>query len=86
VVQGVTMQRSDNEIASSRRDFNNDNNNNDDPNFDRKFDQITQGAPIYLKEHLKTRITAENLKIIIEYIQAFQMEAGPSQRYRIDTI
>jgi hypothetical protein len=42
VVQGVTMQRSDNEIASSRRDFNNDNNNNDDPNFDRKFDQITQ--------------------------------------------
>jgi hypothetical protein len=66
------MQRSDNEIASSRRDFNNDNNNNDDPNFDRKFDQITQGAPIYLKEHLKTRITAENLKIIIEYIQAFQ--------------
>ncbi len=77
------MQKSDNEIHYSLTNLDND---NDDPNFDRKFNQITEGAPVYLKEHLRTRITPENLKIIIDYIQAFQTEAGPSQRYRVDAI
>jgi integrase len=58
----------------------------EDPNFDRKFDLVTDGAKPYLKEHLKTRITPENLQIIVNYVMAFQTEAGPSQQYRVDTI
>ena len=74
------MQRTNNEIDSSRINL------NDDPNFDRKFDLITDGAKPYLKKHLRTRITPENLQIIVDYIIAFQTEASPSQQYRVDTI
>ena len=56
---------------------------NDDPNFDPKFAAVTDRAPAYLKEHLVTKITSENLQIIISYILAFQIESGPSQQYRI---
>ena len=58
----------------------------DDPNFDRKFDLIIDGAKPYLKKHLRTRITPENLRIIVDYVMAFQTEVGPSQIYRLDTI
>jgi integrase/recombinase XerD len=63
-----------------------DNDDNNDPNFDRKFDLITDGAHSFVKNHLLTRITRENCRIIVDYIMAFQTEVGPSQQYRVDTI
>jgi integrase/recombinase XerD len=73
------MQRSNNEILGCPK-------NHNDPNFDRKFDLVTDGAQPFLKKHLRTKITPENLRIIVDYVIAFQTEAGPSQQYRIDTI
>jgi integrase/recombinase XerD len=58
----------------------------EDVNFDRKFNAATEGCQRYIKDHLLTKITPENRQIIIDYIMAFQTEAGPSQQYRIDTI
>ncbi len=57
-----------------------------DPNFDRKLDAVTAGGPQYLKEHFLTKITKKNCKIIVDYVLAMQIEIGPSQTYRIDTI
>ena len=62
------------------------NDDNNDPNFDRKFDLVTDGAHSFVKNHLLTRITRENCQIIVDYIMAFQTEVGPSQQYRVDTI
>ena len=42
----------------------------EDPNFRRKLDLITAGAPHFLKEHLLTKITRENCLVIINYILA----------------
>jgi hypothetical protein len=60
--------------------------NDDDPNFDHEFDLVTDGAHAFVKEHLLTKITRKNLQIIVDYIMAFQTDAGPSQQYRVDTI
>jgi hypothetical protein len=49
-----------------------------DPNFDRKLDAITAGAPPHLKEHLLTRISRENCQIICKYILAMQTEVAPT--------
>jgi integrase len=57
-----------------------------DPNLDRKLDAVTAGCPQYLKEHLLTKITKKNCKVIVDYVLAMQIEIGPSQTYRIDTI
>jgi hypothetical protein len=57
-----------------------------DPNFDRKLDAVTAGGSQYLNEHLLTKITRKNCKIIVDYVLAMQTEIGPSQTYRIDTI
>jgi integrase/recombinase XerD len=57
-----------------------------DPNFDRKLDLITAGARPFIKEHLLTRITTENCKIIVDYFLAMQVEVSPSPSYRIDSI
>jgi integrase/recombinase XerD len=57
-----------------------------DPNFDLKLDAVTAGGPQYLKEHLLTKITRKNCKVIVDYVLAMQIEIGPSQTYRIDTI
>jgi hypothetical protein len=35
-----------------------------DPNFDRKLDAVTAGGSRYVKEHLLTKITRKNCKII----------------------
>jgi hypothetical protein len=75
------MQRSSDEPIARQMD-----DGYDDPNFERKFDLVTDGAHPFVKDHLMTRITHENCKIIVDYIMAFQTEAGPSQQYRIDTI
>ncbi len=50
----------------------NDDNKDNDPNFDRKLDIITLGAKPYVKEHLLTKISRENCKILINYIMAMQ--------------
>lgn len=57
-----------------------------DPNFDRKLDDITAGAPPHLREHLLTRISRENCQTIINYILAMQTEVVPTDSYRIGTI
>ncbi len=57
-----------------------------DPNFDRKLDAITAGAPPHVREHLLTRISPENCQTIVNYILAMQPEVGPSESYRIGTI
>lgn len=49
-----------------------------DPNFDRKLDAITAGAPPHLKEHLLTRISRENYQTICKYILAMQTEVAPT--------
>ena len=58
----------------------------EDPNFDRKLDAITAGAPPHLREHLLTRISKENSQTIVKYILAMQTEVAPSESYRISTI
>lgn len=58
----------------------------DDPNFDRKLDAITAGALPHVKQHLLTKISRVNCKIIVDYISALQVEVGPSESYRISTI
>jgi hypothetical protein len=63
-----------------------DNIGDNDPNFDRKLDVITAGAPPHLREHLLTRISRESCQTIINYILAMQTEVGPSESYRIGTI
>jgi len=70
----------------SSRSREEDDNNIIDPNFDRKLDIITAGAPAYLKEHLLTRISQKNCQIIINYILAMQTEVGPTETYRINTV
>ena len=57
-----------------------------DPNFDHKLDTVTTGGSQYLEEHLLTKITRNNCKTIVDYVLAMQIEIGPSQTYRIDTI
>jgi hypothetical protein len=58
-----------------------------DPNFDRKFDLVTEGAHTYLKKHLLERITRENRLTIVNYMLVMQTEeVSPSQTYRISTI
>lgn len=57
-----------------------------DPNFDRKLDDITAGAPPHVKERLLTKISRENCQTIINYILAVQTEVEPAQSYRIDII
>jgi hypothetical protein len=56
------------------------------PNFDRKLDTITAGAPPHLKQHLLTRISRENCQIICKYILIMQTEVAPTDSYRIGTI
>ena len=73
------MQRSDNEVRNDVPDI-------EDPNFDRKFDLVTDGAQPFLKKHLLTKITRENLQIMVDYIMAFQTETSPKPQYRLDTI
>ncbi len=58
----------------------------EDPSFDRKFEIATAGAMDHIKQHLLTRITRANCRVIIEYVLALQTEVGPSETYRIDTI
>src|SRR5215213_3923685 len=58
----------------------------EDPNFDRKLDTITAGAPPHLKQHLLTRISRENCQIICKYILTMQTEVAPTDSYRIGTI
>jgi integrase len=58
----------------------------EDPNFDRKLDLITAGAPHFLKEHLLTKITRENCLVIINYILAMQTETAVSEYYRTNTV
>jgi hypothetical protein len=38
---------------------------NNDPNFDRKLDLALAGAKPYIREHLLTKISKENCKIIV---------------------
>jgi hypothetical protein len=57
-----------------------------DPNFDRKLDIITAGAKPFVKEHLLTKISKENCKILINYIMAMQTEVSPTEEYRVNTI
>jgi hypothetical protein len=57
-----------------------------DPNFDRKFDLVTEGAKPHIREHLLTKISKENCKIIVDYVIAFLTEVSPTETYRIDTI
>jgi hypothetical protein len=59
---------------------------NDDPNFDRKLDLVTTGAKPHIREHLLTKISKENCKIIVDYVIAFLTEVSPAESYRIDTI
>ena|SRR5215208_4763366 len=49
----------------------------DDPNFERKFDLVTEGAHPYLKKHLLERITKENCMTIVNYMLAMQTEVSP---------
>lgn len=70
----------------SSKILDNDEEEESDPNFERKLDAVTAGGPQYLKEHLLTKITSKNCKIIVDYVLAMQIEIGPSQTYRIDTI
>src|SRR5688572_1953545 len=58
----------------------------EDPNFDRKLDTITAGAPPHLKKHLLTRISRKNCQIIRKYILIMQTEVAPADSYRIGTI
>jgi hypothetical protein len=58
----------------------------EDPNFDRKLDLITAGAPHFLKGHLLTKITQENCLVIINYILAMQTETAVSEYYRTNTV
>jgi hypothetical protein len=51
----------------------------DDPNFDRKLDAITAGAPPHLREHSWTKISKENCKTIINYVLAMETEIAPSE-------
>jgi integrase len=60
--------------------------NHDDPNFDRKLDLVTAGAKPHIREHLLTKISKENCKIIVDYVLAFLTEVSPAETYRIDTI
>jgi hypothetical protein len=62
------------------------NNINEDPNHDRKLDLITEGAHLFLREHLLTRITRENCLTIIAYILVFMQESNPVEQYRVNTI
>ncbi len=56
-------------------------------NFDhQQLDVVTSGSPPYLKDHLLTRITHVNCKIIIAYVMAFMTEVNPSTNYRQHTI
>jgi len=48
--------------------------NEDDPNFDRKLDLVTAGAKPHIREHLLTKISKENCKIIVDYVIAFLTE------------
>jgi hypothetical protein len=57
-----------------------------DPNFDRKLDLVTAGAKPHIREHLLTKISKENCKIIADYVIAFLTEVSPAETYRIDTI
>ena len=57
-----------------------------DPNLDRKLDAITAGALPHVKQHLLTKISRVNCKVIVDYISALQVEVGPSESYRISTI
>jgi hypothetical protein len=61
-------------------------NGDDDPNFDRKLDLVTAGAKPHIREHLLTKISKENCKIIVDYVIAFLTEVSPAETYRIDTI
>jgi hypothetical protein len=40
----------------------------DDPNFERKLDVVMTGSSQYFKEHLLTKITRKNCKIIVDYV------------------
>lgn len=61
-------------------------NHDNDPNFDRKLDLVTAGAKPHIREHLLTKISKENCKIIVDNVLAFLTEVSPAETYRIDTI
>lgn len=71
--------------SSGRSTYHIDNDDND-PNFDRKLDLVTAGAKPHIREHLLTKISKENCKIIVDYVIAFLTEVSPAETYRIDTI
>ena len=53
-----------------------DTHTNNDPNFERKLDTITAGALPHVKQHLLTKISRVNCKVIVDYILALQVEVG----------
>ncbi len=57
-----------------------------DPNFDRKLDEITTGLQPFVKQHLLTRISPENARIIVDYMKAMKYERNPSVHYRAQII
>jgi hypothetical protein len=63
-------------VAPSSRLYDDDDDN--DPNYDRKLDAVTAGGVAYVKEHLLTKISRENCKVIVDYVLAMQTEIGPS--------
>ena len=58
----------------------------DNPNFDRKLDVITAGALPHVKQHLLTKISRVNCKVIVNYMLIMQTEVSPSDSYRISTV
>ena len=57
-----------------------------DPNFERKLDEITEGAEPFVKKHLLERITTVNCRTIIAYILAMMTEVNPKPGYRKEII
>ncbi len=55
-------------------------------NFDHQIEIVTAGSQPFIKDHLLTKITHANCKVIVDYILAFMTEVNPSTNYRLHTI